>query len=176
MTRLRHRFALGASLVTLLSLACAPDTPLAPDPAAHSRRPLTPAASANRDVAQCTPREWARAGATIGPRGGMIEAGGTRLYVPPGALREEITITATVPAGEFSAVHFEPHGLEFRKAPLLALDAAGCDLEYAAEVVYIRNGQIEERIAAAYVPRYRTVVVPITHFSIYAIATRRAVE
>ena len=113
--------------------------------------------------------------AVIGPAGGTLRVGSSRVIVPPGALDKKVFITATMPEGEFITIRFEfePHGLVFRKPAGLVLDASGCDLgEWAApDIVYLSDdGEILERIDSYYSSFWHTVAAPIWHFSGYAIA------
>ena len=96
----------------------------------------------------------------VGPEGGELTVGGSRLVVPEGAVEEPVTITMTildalpapVPEGMLSAtpaIRFEPSGLQFRVPVYLAIrptayaDAApglivreeGPDAEWVAEPV-----------------------------------------
>lgn len=107
----------------------------------------------------------------IGPSGGRLRVGANQLIIPPGALLHTVQITAIVPDDDVALIRFEPHGLVFRRSPLLVLDANGCDLEDGTpDVVYISGGQILERIEARYYPQHRVVAAPIEHFSGYALA------
>lgn len=113
--------------------------------------------------------------AEIGPRGGVLRVGSSRVIVPPGALNRKVFITATMPEGEFITIRFEfqPHGLVFRKPAGLILNAAGCNLEdwAAPDIVYLSDdGEILERLDSYYSPFWHTVAAPIWHFSGYAIA------
>lgn len=69
--------------------------------------------------------EAATATKVLGPRGGVIEAGGVRLVVPKGALASEVAITINVPAGTTLAAELLPHGLTFSKGASLGFDLAG---------------------------------------------------
>lgn len=64
---------------------------------------------------------------TIGASGGSISVSGVTLSVPAGALNKPVAITMTVPAGRFLEVHFEPHGLNFRKAATLSMELDGSE-------------------------------------------------
>jgi hypothetical protein len=113
--------------------------------------------------------------AEIGPRGGQIIVGRSRVIVPPGALNRTVRITATMPAGETVEIYFdfEPHGLEFRKPAGLVLDASGCDIPeyYAPNIAYLgENGEILEYIQSYYSNDWHFVAAPIWHFSRYAVA------
>jgi hypothetical protein len=107
----------------------------------------------------------------FGPAGGTLTFGTSRLIIPPGALRDTVTISATVPDGDASRVEFQPHGLEFFKAAGLQLDVTGCAVSDVPDVVYLsETGEIVERIPAVYDPRWHTIAASIWHFSGYAIA------
>ena len=113
--------------------------------------------------------------AVIGPAGGQILVGTSRVIVPPGALNTKVTITATIPAGDNLEISFEfsPHGLVFRKPAGLVLDASGCDIPsyYAPSIVYLgENGEILEYIESYYSNYWHFVAAPIWHFSRYAVA------
>lgn len=113
--------------------------------------------------------------AVIGPRGGTLMVGSSRVVVPPGALDKKVFITATMPAGEFVTIRFEfqPHGLVFRKPAGLILNASGCDIPSWAtpDIVYLsETGEVLEYIDAYYSNYWHTVAAPIWHFSGYAIA------
>ena len=95
-----------------------------------------------------------------------------RLIVPPGALTDSTFITATVPEGDNTSVHFEPSGLVLKKSAALVFDAATCDVSawFPPNVVYFVGGEILEWIDAEYIPHLQTVAAPIDHFSGYALA------
>lgn len=107
----------------------------------------------------------------IGPQGGRLRVGANQLIIPAGALTRVVKITAIVPDDDVALIRFEPHGLVFRRSPLLVLDADGCNIgRYTPDVVYISGGRILERIDARYYPQYKVVAAPIDHFSGYALA------
>lgn len=113
--------------------------------------------------------------AEIGPRGGQIVVGRSRVIVPPGALDRTVRITATIPAGDHVEIYFdfEPHGLVFRKPAGLVLDASGCDIPsyYAPNIAYVgENGETLEYIQSYYSNYWHFVAAPIWHFSRYHIA------
>lgn len=113
--------------------------------------------------------------AEIGPRGGTLVVGRSRVIVPPGALTKTVHITATIPAGDHITIQFQfsPHGLVFRKPAGLVLDASGCDIPsyYAPSIVYLGdNGEILQYIQSYYSNHWHFVAAPIWHFSRYAVA------
>jgi hypothetical protein len=124
---------------------------------------------APRGIVACAPRTADSASAFIGPEGGTLRVGGNSLEVPPRALTSTVRISATVPAGDFAGIHFEPEGLRFNRPANLSLDATGCDLPAMPAIDYVNDdGRIVERIPAG-VLEHRKVGAPIKHFSIYAI-------
>lgn len=121
----------------------------------------------------CETRVVSADSGVFGPQGGTLIFGSSRLIIPGGALRDTVTISATVPNGNAQRVEFRPNGLQFAKAAGLLLDTSGCALgsTTAPSVVYLsESGQILETIPAVYDPRWQTIAAPITHFSGYAIA------
>lgn len=127
--------------------------------------------SAHGPLVRCEDQPSGTATESIGPTGGRLRVGANQLIIPAGALQHTVRITAIVPDDEVALIRFEPHGLVFRRSPLLVLDADGCDLgNQVPDVVYISRGQILERIEARYYPQHRVVAAPIEHFSGYALA------
>ncbi|MEO5868727.1 MAG: hypothetical protein ABIT91_02630 [Gemmatimonadaceae bacterium] len=123
--------------------------------------------------ATCATRVSASNSGVFGPAGGTLAFGTSRLIIPPGALRDTVTISATISDGNANRVELEPHGLVFFKAAGLQLDTAGCDMADgpAPNVVYLsETGEIIETIEAVYDPRWHTIAASIWHFSGYAIA------
>jgi hypothetical protein len=130
-------------------------------------------AAASAQLAVCERRQAATSRAVFGPRGGTLTVGGSVLYIPAGALRDTVTISAATRSDSTSTVDFEPSGLHFYKPLALALDATGCALRTDAPhaVAYVApDGTVLETIPAFYEPRWKTVTAPIAHFSGYAIA------
>jgi hypothetical protein len=117
----------------------------------------------------CTPRDAQYGTATIGPNGGDIVVGNSRLVIPPGALTQTVVITATSPAGDVPSVFFEPHGLQFKRSAGLILDVSNCTDVPSA--VYINEiGVVGDPIQAVYSTLWHTVAAPIDHFSGYEVA------
>jgi hypothetical protein len=117
----------------------------------------------------CMPHEPQYGTATIGPSGGELVVGSSRLIVPPGALTRTVEISGTTTADATPTIYLEPHGLQFKKPAGLILDASNCtDIPSA---VYLDEIGVEsEPIPAVYSPLWRTIAVPIDHFSGYAVA------
>lgn len=117
----------------------------------------------------CTPRDAQYGTATIGPSGGELDVGSTRLIIPPGALTKIVQVSGTSPAGGTPTVIFEPSGLQFKKPAGLIIDASNCT--DVPDVVYVDDlGGISPPIAAVYSNWWHTVAAPIDHFSGYAVA------
>ena len=200
MTRTAHLCrTLGLTLAIGLLAACGQDAPsgitgMSAAAAAHDRVGLGGASAgldqfkpAVRDVenmtagnwqqvfktATCSPHGAISASGVFGPAGGTLTFGGSRLIIPGGALRDTVTISATIPEGSSSSVEFAPHGLQFLKSAGLVLSTVSCELAnpLAPAVVYLApDGTVLEYIEAVYDPRWRTIAAPIDHFSGYAIA------
>src|SRR5205085_8948715 len=143
------------------------------DPRIASQKPFATANGGSFAIARCENRVPASYSATIGPAGGVIEFDGSRLIIPGGALRDTVTITATVLDASTSRVEFAPHGLQFAKPAGLSLGTTNCTLSNpdAPAIVYLSPlGEVLETIFAVFDPHWQTVASPIDHFSGYAIA------
>ena len=117
----------------------------------------------------CTPSNPQYGTAIIGPSGGELIVGNHRLIVPAGALAQTIQISGSAPAAETPTIFLEPHGLQFRRPAGLILDASNCT--DVPSVVYLNDiGGVSEPIPATYSTLWRTIAVPIDHFSGYAVA------
>jgi hypothetical protein len=115
--------------------------------------------------------------ATIGPLGGVINFGPHTLLIPPGALLEQTTITATAPAdGHLTAV-LQPEGLHFLVPATLTLGYGQCDPQPSntLSIVYLNGplGQILQWLPSILHLNSHTVSALIGHFSVYAGAERR---
>lgn len=170
--------ALPLALACSFALACANEsaTPtglVSPPVASLSRSGIEAKDRERSSKTSCTTRLTAVDSGVFGPAGGTLAFGTSRLIIPPGALRDTVTISATIPAGDANRVELRPHGLVFFKAAGLQLDVAGCamDDEVAPNVVYLsETGEVLETIYAVYDPRWHTIAASIWHFSGYAIA------
>ena len=120
----------------------------------------------------CKSTRLANGSGVFGPGGGTLVFGTSRLIIPGGALRDTVTISATIPDGNANRVEFRPTGLRFAKAAGLLLDTSGCDITTPApNVVYLsESGAVLETIVAVYDPHWHTIAAAIWHFSGYAIA------
>lgn len=124
-------------------------------------------------AATCAPHAASVESGVFGPGGGTLYFAGSRLIIPGGALRDTVTISATIPEGASSSVEFAPHGLQFLKPAGLVLNTASCELAnpLAPAVVYLApDGSVLQYIEAVFDPHWRTIAAPIDHFSGYAIA------
>ena len=114
--------------------------------------------------------------ATIGPLGGIINFGPHTLLIPPGALLQQTTITATVPAdGHLTAV-LQPEGLRFLVPATLTLGYGQCNPQPSDDlsIVYLNGplGQILQWLPSLLHLDSHTVSALIGHFSVYAGAER----
>ncbi len=181
------RIALLAATL-LVGWACSTD-PLAPPPA-----PVTPPAPAAREVGDfntrsnttvttavntlrlmhCSAQPHVVASQVIGPRGGSINFGAHRLYIPSGALTANTLITAEAVSDSVNSVHFEPHGLTFLRKARLRLDYSNCKPILPGirhRVVYTNDFlQLLENVLSADYPEYEYTDGEISHFSRYAVA------
>lgn len=99
-----------ASILVALA-SCAEPTALVP-----GASPAGPARSSSEgnppSLLVCPANTSVSADATIGPLGGLVEAGGTTLVVPPGAVLMEHRFTVTVPASRLMEVQIRAEGYE----------------------------------------------------------------
>ena len=115
---------------------------------------------------------------TIGRGGGIIRLPGAGLtvIVPRYALRADTEITVTAPAGNLYGYHFEPHGLEFRRAVTVLQDLSLSTLldPGSLSAVYF-NGELEPEVTvleSLSLWLLRSLgIFRIEHFSGYVIAT-----
>lgn len=117
----------------------------------------------------CSPRFESRGSAWIGPSGGILRIGSHRLIVPAGALTRNVFISGTVPQGKPFQIDLQPHGLQFRKAAGLILDASSC-IDVPTIVYLIDQVTVSEPIPAIYSNWWKAIACPIWHFSGYSIA------
>jgi hypothetical protein len=176
----RHRRAALAGAVMLSVFACraadlaAPHRVLTPESASSQRNERGRRAMRQQPaLVGCDVRATETSRALIGPRGGILRFGGSRLVVPAGALHETVRITATTRGDASSAVDFQPEGLRFRTPARLMLTVVGCDTPARGDpsIVYVgADGAILETITATFNRGRSQVVASIVHFSGYAIA------
>jgi hypothetical protein len=77
---------------------------------------------------RCEPLPEARATRVIGPQGGTLQVGPHTLWIPPGALDHDVSITAVAPSDDVNAIQFSPSGLEFDRSAWLTMSYANCNL------------------------------------------------
>lgn len=178
MTSTTRRSMVAVALASFAVTACGTDSTrtssvTAPQPGVASRE-ATPVRGNGRAAANtCATHVTSADSEVFGPSGGTLTFGSSRLIIPAGALRDTVTITATIPDGDANRVEFQPHGLEFAKPAGLQLGTAGCavDEQLVPNVVYLsETGEVLETIEAVYDPHWQTIAASIWHFSGYAIA------
>jgi hypothetical protein len=177
-----HMRKLLLSAVLVGVAACAGDSPTAPVAGgaaanqSYYRGPSLPGARRTQSALSgdfvplnCVPRTSAQGSAVIGPAGGTLWIGAHRLIVPAGALTEKVLISGTVPEGRPFEIDLQPHGLQFRKAAGLILDARSC-VDVPPIVYLIDQVNVSPPIAAIYSNWWKMIACPIWHFSGYAVA------
>lgn len=167
-----------AAAASIAATACGGDMSMAPlaksssaaaDKVYPGSRLTTYPSSGNFRSINCVPKESATGSAVIGPTGGTLWIGTHRLIVPAGALSENVEVSGSVPEGKPFEVDLQPHGLQFRKAAGLILDASSCT-DVPSIVYLIDQETVSEPIEATYSTWWHTIACPIWHFSGYAIA------
>jgi hypothetical protein len=123
---------------------------------------------------KCSPLPPATATATIGPWGGAITVGPHTLVVPPGALSQNVTITASLSADTVNAITFQPEGLQFQKSAYLTMSYANCNLLgklLPKHIAYTNDSyQILEYLLSLDNLFTKRVTGQVHHFSHYAMA------
>ena len=172
MTRPNRWLVLPLALTLLATLSCTADTPTAP--VAPPEQSLLGNLLSYTGLLSCKPMPAATATATIGPAGGTINVGPHSLVIPPGALEEAVTITATAPSDSVNRVEFQPQGVEFEKAAALTMSYANCNLLGSLvpkQIVYTDNAlDILEYLLSFDDLWKKQVTGQLHHFSSYAVA------
>jgi hypothetical protein len=113
----------------------------------------------------------------IGPEGGVIELGGSRLVFPAGAVSQPTEIGMRAD-GEYQGVRLSPHGLQFPAGakPVLELRATGSAAARSGlKVVYVDDANhILEVLPTS--RHGNTVTAHLEHFSGYLISGGRSEE
>ena len=125
----RMRRLTAVLLVSLAAvLSCLPDrsptAPAVPPPDASLLGGLLQATG----LLQCTPLPYASTTQVVGPTGGTIQVGPHTLVIPPGALVQNVTITAVAPSATVNSVRFSPQGLHFLAPAALTMSYSNCNL------------------------------------------------
>ena len=133
------------------------------------------------------PRDFEATG-TIGRKGGTlrIPEAGFSIEFPPNAVRVPTHVTVTAQAGTGVAYAFQPHGLVFRKPPVITQDLRGTVvfgdpvLRNGLEGAYVAGDGPVGLTARVRETRPATVDVAgwklrwgVDHFSVYVASTRR---
>jgi hypothetical protein len=108
----------------------------------------------------------------IGREGGLITVGPHSLYIPPGALQDRVSITATAKAGSQVKVDFQPEGLRFKQPAVLTLSYEHCAKRPRhPKIVYVDDLlSILELLPSLNERRKERVTGKLDHFSGYAFA------
>jgi hypothetical protein len=126
---MKARRLIASVLLLVVALACTDRTP--------TSVPATPTPDASligsllgaTGLLKCSNLPYASNTQTIGPLGGVLQAGPHSLVIPPGALLHPTTITMTAPTGlGVNAVKFQPAGLRFITPAALTMSYANCSL------------------------------------------------
>ena len=123
---------------------------------------------------KCSPLPPATSTATIGPWGGSLTVGPHTLVVPPGALSQNVTITAALSADTINAITFQPEGLQFAKPAYLTMSYANCNLLGSLlpkHIAYTNDNYVILELLASIDNLFtRKVTGQVHHFSHYAMA------
>ena len=172
----RMRLFAAVLLVALAAtgLSCLPDrsptAPAVPPPNASLLGGLLQATG----LLRCTPLPYASTTKTIGPAGGIINVGPHTLIIPPGALSQNVTITAEAPSANVNSVRFTPQGLRFNVSAALTMSYSNCNLLgklLPKEIAYTDdNLNILSYLISLDYLFAKKVTGKLDHFSRYAVA------
>jgi hypothetical protein len=123
-------------------------------------------------VFRCETPAYGSVTETVGLDGGLIKVGPHSLYIPPGALREPVAITATAKAGSQVKVDFQPEGLQFERPAVLTLSYEHCAKRPRhPKIVHVDDLlRILELLPSLNDRRKERVTGKLDHFSGYAFA------
>lgn len=111
---------------------------------------------------------------TVGSAGGTIDVGPHSLFIPPGALDDDVSITAVAPSVPRREVQFQPEGLKFKKGATLTMSYEKCSLVsrlLPKKIVYVDDDlNILELLLSIDLPLSQKVTGKVKHFSGYAVA------
>jgi hypothetical protein len=124
------------------------------------------------DVLLCSPQPYASTTKTIGPDGGLITVGTHSLFIPPRALKTDVTITAEQVRGSTNSIRFSPEGLEFQYPAALTMRYDNCALVLLQKKIVYTDEKLKvlEVLRSLDLFRSKSVSAPIHHFSRYAVA------
>ena len=174
MKRLRLLAAVLLVGLAATGLSCLPDrsptAPAVPPPNASLLGGLLQATG----LLQCSPLPYASTTKVIGPAGGTIQVGPHTLIIPPGALSQNVTITAEAPSARVNSVRFTPQGQRFTVPAALTMSYANCNLLgkiLPKEIAYTDdNLNILSYLISLDNLFSKKVTGKLSHFSRYAVA------
>lgn len=165
--------------VTLASCTDAPSAPPPPNPSLLGGVLGTVTGTVDgltSALVACRVTTESRGARTVGPAGGTIQVGPHALFVPPGALDRDVTISGVAPTGDIVKVEFQPEGLRFARPTALTLSYRSCGLLGSLNygIVHLDG---DDRTILELLPSVpnlltRSVTGKLEHFSNYAIAER----
>lgn len=188
MNRFHLRSILAAIVLSIVTACVSADSPSAPPPPPQmsllgdlvetTTGTLTGTVNTVTGVVEnllspypCTTSGYGSVTRTIGRSGGIIVIGPHSLLIPPNALNQNVTITATAPAGRMLRVDFEPEGLRFARPTALTMSYRACANPPALpRVVYIDDQlRLLEILPSVNSLFTRSVTAKLSHFSGYAV-------
>lgn len=171
MNRLTRVYPVIASLIGVAFFMGCTDEATAPSTLAFET-----ARAEKRHFAACVPQTSASNSAWIGPKGGVLRAGGNVLKIPEGALHRRVLITMQTTRENINHVVFGPEGLVFNSnaLPQLQMSYQNCSLPEGTEpqVVYVSQSlEMIEATPSSNDPATQTVSAKLSHFSDYVLST-----
>jgi hypothetical protein len=175
--RIRSRLVLAATLAMVAAASCTSDQVAAPRPTDPSMLLGLPGTSST--LITCPAGEAGTATGLIGPLGGVLAAGNTRVVIPAGAVLSLTSFTLTVPSSKYVEIEVKPVGGEhfvFELPVAVTLDYGRCgrsnldkglltawNIDPVTKRLLAPMVSVDDKVA-------RTVTFSTIHFSGYAVA------
>jgi hypothetical protein len=166
---------LGLSLLLAAGAGCARDqeVPTAGTPAGLAARETSGA-----ELVACPPDTAQTASTLIGPLGGVLAAGNTRVVIPASAVLAPTTFTLTVPASPYVEIDVRADGAEhylFAAPVTVTIDYARCgrrldETPLSAWNIDPQTKALLERMTGVDDKLTHTITFTTIHFSGYAVA------
>lgn len=128
---------------------------------------------------QCPANAGTATSAVVGPLGGIVSLGATRVEIPAGALLDTVTVNVAEPTSPYMEIDVSVEGVEhfvFELPIVVTISYARCnrsDLDLRALSVWYINGETNELLepmGGVDNKLSRTITFVTPHFSGYAVA------
>lgn len=130
-------------------------------------------------LVQCPVNQTSTTSALVGPLGGIVDLGGTKVEIPAGALLSPVTVTVTEPASQYMEITVSVEGSEhfvFELPVTVTLSYARCSrsninlVPLTAWYIDSETHELLEPMIGVDNKLTRTITFATPHFSGYAVA------